>query len=186
MVIDTLPIDTTPVDDDSTMSNSSSVFAWSSTETLVYDVEMSEGDDKNTGARCNDSPMTIEDWGQTALCDIFATKLNLNTPNPSYDTSMMAVDESMDDLTSPTYRAFEVVTTMTQDVIMHSPPEQPVLYDKARPHNTTSVANAHPDFIFERERTASHGVVRTSKAVSRNARFHPYHAQRDVHIHSRL
>ena len=119
-------IDVLPVDDDSAMSDSSSTFAWSSTETLVYDVEMSDGANINTSAKCNDSPMIIEDWGQTALCNMFTTKLDLNTSNPSPDAFMMAVDESMDDLTSPTYRAFEAVTTTTQDVIMLPPPEYPV------------------------------------------------------------
>ncbi|KAJ3474497.1 hypothetical protein NLI96_g12427 [Meripilus lineatus] len=164
-------IDILPADDDSTMSDSSSTFAWSSTETLVYDVEMSNGDDMNTGAKCNDSPMIVEDWGQTALRNIFTEKLNSNPSNSAPDTSIMVVDESMDDLTSPTYRAFEAVTTMTHDVIMLSPPEHPIL---------TS------EFIFGHARVASGGVVRTSKTAPRNVRSHPYHVQRDAPIHPRL
>ncbi|KAJ3487154.1 hypothetical protein NLI96_g3722 [Meripilus lineatus] len=180
MVIDILPIDTLPVDGDSVMSDSSSAFAWSSTETLVYDVEMSDGDDMKTGAKCKDSPMFIEDWGQTALCALFTAKLNLNPSNTSPDTSMMTVDESMDDLTSPTYRAFEAVTTTTQDVIMLSPPEHPV--EEIGHDNIASVTNALTQ--FGHGRIASHGVVRTSKTVSRNARFNPYHVQRGVPTHS--
>ncbi|KAJ3482764.1 hypothetical protein NLI96_g6766 [Meripilus lineatus] len=180
MVVDTPPVDTTPVDDDSVMSDCLSVFAWSSTDTLVYDVEMSDAG--SAGAKRNDSPMIIEDWGQTALCDVFNTKLNLNTSTSSPDASMMAIDESMDDLTSPTYRAFEAVTTTTQDVIMLSPPEYPVGttgYD-----NILSITSAFTQ--FGHGRPASHGVVRTSKAVSRNVRFDPYHVQCDEPTHSRL
>ncbi|KAJ3482762.1 hypothetical protein NLI96_g6764 [Meripilus lineatus] len=180
MVVDTPPVDTTPVDDDSVMSNCSSLFAWSSTDTLVYDVEMSDAG--SAGAKHNDSPMIIEDWGQAALCDVFNTKLNLNTSTSSPDASMMAIDESMDDLTSPTYRAFEAVTTTTQDVIMLSPSEYPV--KKTEHDNISLVTSAFTQ--FGHGRTASHGVVRTSKTVLHNARFNPYRVQRDVPTHSRL
>ncbi|KAJ3487549.1 hypothetical protein NLI96_g3441 [Meripilus lineatus] len=186
MIIDIFPVDTLTVDNDSIMSDSPSVFAWSSTETLLYDVEMSDDDDMNTGAKCTASPMIIEDWGQTSLCSVFTAKLNLNTSHSSSDTFMMTVDESMDDFTSSTYRAFEAVTTTTQDVIMLSPPDRQVLHDKAGFDNITPVTCARPEIIFGHGRAASGGVVRTSKTVSRNARFDPYHFQRDGPTHSRL
>ncbi|KAJ3482765.1 hypothetical protein NLI96_g6769 [Meripilus lineatus] len=180
IVVDTLPVGTTTIDDDSMMSDSTSAFAWSSTDTLVYDVEMSDAG--STGAKRTDSPMIIEDWGQTALCYVFTTKLNLNASNSSPDTPMMAIDESMDDLTSPTYRAFEAVKTTTQDVIMFSPSEYQV---EITGHDTIpSITSAFTRFGYGRP--ASHGVVRTSKMVSRNVRFDPYHVQRDEPAHSRL
>lgn len=81
---------------DAVMDDNASVLSWSSTDTLVDDVQI-HGDDTSDldDILQFNNTMVIEDLGQHSLCNMSMSKVTLSSSNSSGEVSLMNVDEDI-------------------------------------------------------------------------------------------
>ncbi|KAJ3486370.1 hypothetical protein NLI96_g4288 [Meripilus lineatus] len=177
---------------DAFMDDNASVFSWSSAETLVNDVTMhADGDTSDLDYILHyNSPKAHRDWGQDSLCELFVSQLIIKSEETSGDTSLMDVDEDLNELVDVTMLSlsgnnepFLGDGEISMEILV-PPSAFGFLSGGSSITEPTSIFEANVNFC-SRGWAAPHDAIRTAKPPTRSFQAVPYSRQNTTPSRSR-